>query len=75
MNGDRENEFCFEIANDSNGNRFYAEDVKYKKTDVEIQSVLDNTLFPDRLKIHLRRIKTFLSTNFIINFCMLWLVE
>ena len=50
MNGDRENEFCFEIANDSNGNRFYAEDVKYKKTDVEIPSVLDNTLFPDRFE-------------------------
>lgn len=48
MNGDRENEFCFEIANDSNGNRVLAKDGKYKVVDVEIPSVLDNTLFPDR---------------------------
>lgn len=48
MNGDRENEFCFEIANDSQGNRVFAKDGKYKRTDVEISSVMDDTLFPDR---------------------------
>lgn len=50
MNGDRESEFCFEIANDSDGNRVLAKDGKYKRLNVEIPSVLDNTLFPDRFE-------------------------
>lgn len=50
MNGDHENEFCFEIANDSEGKHVFAKDGKYKITGVEIQSVMDDVLFPDRYK-------------------------
>lgn len=50
LNGDRENEFCFEIANDSKGNHVFAKDGKYKITGVEIPSVMDDVLFPDRYK-------------------------
>ena len=52
MAGDRENEYCFEIVNDSNANRVLAKDAKYKRINVEIPSVLDSTLFPDRYEIN-----------------------
>lgn len=50
MAGDRENEYCFEIANDSESNRVLAKDGKYKTTKIEISSVKDNELFPDRFE-------------------------
>lgn len=49
-NGDRENEYCFEIANDSESNRILTKDGKYKITKIEISSVKDEELFPDRFK-------------------------
>lgn len=55
MAGDRENEYCFEIANDSEGNRVFAEDGKYKRTNIEITSVKDDVLFPDRYENPLER--------------------
>lgn len=39
MAGDRENEYCFEIANDSEGNRVLTKDGKYKRTKIEISAV------------------------------------
>ena len=53
MAGDRENEFCFEIANDSIGNKVFSEDGRYKITNIEISSVRDDTLFPDRFQASL----------------------
>ncbi len=50
MAGDRENEYCFEIANDSEANRILAKDGKYKTVEIEISSVKDNELFPDRFE-------------------------
>ena len=50
MAGDRENEYCFEIANDSESNRVLTKDGKYKITKIEISSVKDEELFPDRFK-------------------------
>lgn len=50
MAGDRENEYCFEIANDSESNRVLTKDGKYKITKIEISSVKDDELFPDRFK-------------------------
>lgn len=47
-NDDRENEYCFEIANDSESNRVLTKDGKYKITKIEISSVEDDTLFPSR---------------------------
>lgn len=41
MAGDRENEYCFEIVNDSEGNRVLTKDGKYKRTEIEISSVKD----------------------------------
>lgn len=51
MLGDRENEYCFKIANDSENNKIFTQDGKYKITKIDISSVRDNTLFPDRFKI------------------------
>lgn len=50
MAGDRENEFCFEIVNDSFANKVFANNGKYKRVIIEISSVKDDELFPDRFK-------------------------
>lgn len=47
---DRENEYCLEIANDSEGNRVLTKDRKYKRTKIEISAVKEEELFPDRFK-------------------------
>lgn len=46
--GNRTTEYIFEIANDSNGNKFFASDKKYKEELIEISSIEDDNLFPDR---------------------------
>ncbi len=50
MAGDRENEYCLEIANDSESNRILTKDGKYKRTKIEISAVKEEELFPDRFK-------------------------
>lgn len=49
-NGDRENEYCLKIANDSQANRVLTKDGKYKTVEIEISSVNDDELFPDRFE-------------------------
>lgn len=48
MEGDRENQYCFEIANDSDSNKICSESRKdhYKRTKIEIPSINDEELFP-----------------------------
>lgn len=45
MNGDRENNFCFEIASGSWSDLAF-KDPRYKRTDIEISAVDDEELFP-----------------------------
>ena len=45
-NGDRTVEYKFEIANDSDFNRVFYNDGSYKETNIDIESINDDTLFP-----------------------------
>ena len=49
--GDRTVEYIFYIANDSHSNKILAKDKKYEETSIEISSINDNLLFPDRYEI------------------------
>lgn len=44
-NGDRTVEYKLKIANDSDYNRVFKNDGKYKETEIEISSIEDLTLF------------------------------
>lgn len=45
MNGDRTIEYKLRIANDSDYNRAFKRDGKYKETEIEISSIEDTVLF------------------------------
>lgn len=47
MNGDRTVEYTLRIANDSDYNRVFKKDGKYKETEIEISSIEDIKLFED----------------------------
>lgn len=46
-NGDRTVEYKLRIANDSDYNRVFKKDGKYRETEIEISSIDDLTLFKD----------------------------
>ena len=46
--GDRTVEYKIRVANDSDYNRVFSKDGKYKETEIEISSVEDLTLFENR---------------------------
>lgn len=48
MNGDRTIEYILRIANDSDYNRVFKKDGKYKETEIEISSIDDLDLFKDK---------------------------
>lgn len=47
-NGDRTIEYKLRIANDSDHNRVFNNDGKYKETEIEISSIEDLELFKDK---------------------------
>lgn len=47
MNGDRTVEYILRIANDSDYNRVFKKDGKYKETEIEISSIEDVKLFEE----------------------------
>lgn len=53
--GDRETEYIFRIANDSDSNRIFTKDGKYKETEIRISSLLDDRLFPDRFELPIEK--------------------
>lgn len=53
--GDRETEYIFRIANDSDSNRIFTKDGKYKETEIRISSILDDRLFPDRFEFPIEK--------------------
>lgn len=48
MNGDRTVEYTLRIANDSDYNRVFKKDGKYKETEIEISSIEDVKLFEEK---------------------------
>lgn len=48
MNGDRKVEYKLRIANDSDYNRVFKKDGKYKETEIEISSIDDILLFENK---------------------------
>ena len=53
--GDRETEYIFRIANDSDSNRIFTKNGKYKETEIRISSILDDILFPDRFEFPIEK--------------------
>lgn len=47
MNGDRTVEYILTIANDSDYNRVFKKNGKYKETEIEISSIEDTKLFEE----------------------------